>query len=156
MKKFIERIIEILNQPSDKVDPYVSVAIIVITMIISKNVDSKNVIIFGIMAGLVMLIYTVMSILKHEDITKTLIYLIIVLMAVVLIIMYYSKKKGVDFSIIGIIFPMLLILLMIVIYKRIKRLGNRNKIKQAKIILIFETILMALVSIFFIYLSLYK
>lgn len=156
MKKLINQIIDILNKPSDKVNPIVCIAIFIVVSLWSKYTDAKYIIIFGIIGGLIMLIYTVKSIIRHDDITKTQIYVISIFIWICVIIMYCFKSREINFNVIGIIAPILLMLLMATLYARIKKLGNKEKIKQAKIILIFEMTIMIIVLIFFTYISLFK
>lgn len=136
MKKLIDKIVGVWNQPTDKVKPSIFAGIVVVVLMLSKNTDSKLVIIFGVISVFVMLIYTSMSILKHEDITKTLIYLIFGIMGIAVVIMYYFKSKGIDFYAFAMIFPILLILMFITGYFNVKKTGNKEKIKLMKISLI--------------------
>lgn len=151
MKKIIHKIIDILNKPTDKVNPIVFLTISIIVLLWCKNADAKYVIIFGVIGAVIMIIYTVISIVKHEDTTKTIIYLLGVVIWICAIFMYYFKLKTINYNIIGIIAPIVLMILMVTLYIRIKKIGNREKIKQAKIILIYEMILMTIVLIFFTY-----
>jgi hypothetical protein len=85
---------------------------------------------------LVMILYIIISILKHEDITKTLIYLIFGIMGISIIIMYYFKGKAVDFYAFGLIFPILLMFFFIIAYFNVEKSGNKEKFKLMKISLI--------------------
>ena len=86
MKKLIDKIVDVWNQQTDKVKTSTFIeTIIIIISVLSKKADSKLVIIFGVIGVLVMLISIIMSILKHEDITKTLIYLIFGIMGIAII-----------------------------------------------------------------------
>lgn len=157
MKKLIDKIVGVWNQPTDKVKPSIFFAIVVIVLMLSKNADSKLVILFGVTSAVVMLIYTIMSILKHEDITKTLIYLTSVIMSIFIIIMYYFKLKGVnfyDFAVLGA--PVLLMFFFITGYLNVKKLGNKENIKQMKIILILAMPILISILVFFIYFIFFK
>lgn len=145
-----------MNKPSDEINPAVFSAIFVIGIIVVRSCDPKYVIIFGVIAGLIMFIYTIKSIIKHEAQTKIIIYFVSVLMTIAIIIMYYFKLTGVNLNIFGIVLPLLLMLLMFAMYVRIKRMGNKKNIKQAKVILIFEIILMTLVILFFSYMLFFR
>jgi len=86
LKKLIDKIVDVWNQQTDKVKTSTFIeTIIIIISVLSKKADSKLVIIFGVIGVLVMLISIIMSILKHEDITKTLIYLIFGIMGIAII-----------------------------------------------------------------------
>ncbi|SMC26739.1 hypothetical protein SAMN02745134_02919 [Clostridium acidisoli DSM 12555] len=140
----INKIRKLINQPSDKVNPNIFIAISLIMIIMSKFVDPKIIIVFAIFTTLVMLLYIIMSIINQEDITKILIYLIAMLLSFCMIIMYYMKLKGLDLSISGIIIPIALMLLFITGYMNVKKSRDNERINRVKFSL-------TLAIIFFIY-----
>lgn len=156
LKKLIDKIVGVCNKLIDKVRPSIFIGIVIMFLLLSKNVDSKMVIIFGVISILVMLTYTIMSILKHEDITKTLIYLIAGIMGIAIIIMYYFKSIGVVFYAFGLIFPILLMIFFITAYLNVKRTGSKEKIKLMKISLILCMPILILYLVLFIYILFFK
>lgn len=155
LKKITGKIKEILNLTSDKINPSIFIAIFVVVLLLSKNASFNQVIIFGVITGVAMLIYTIKSILKHENITKTLIYLIFGVMAIFIIIAYYYKSKGIDFNIFVVVFPILMMTFFIVGYIDVKKSGDKYKIKQAKKLVIFAIPFFTLITIFCIYILLF-
>ena len=133
MKKLIENIVKFWNKSINKTQTSAFVGIIIIISVLSKNANSNVGIIFMVICVVVMLISIIISILKHEDIMKTLIYFIIGFMAILIIIAYYFIGKGVDFDIFLLIFPILLMTLGITGYFHVKKSGDKERIKQIKI-----------------------
>ncbi|KOF55648.1 hypothetical protein AGR56_17455 [Clostridium sp. DMHC 10] len=151
MKEFIRKIIDIINKPSDEISPFIFIAIFVVVTFLIRNCKPKYVIIFGIIAGLIMLIYTIMSILKRENIVKTLIYFIVMIMSIAIIIVYYLQSKGMNFDVFGIIFPILLESFFITGYMYVKKSRDKERIAKMKIILIVITLILILYMVVFIF-----
>lgn len=156
MKKLLSKIIKFINQPSDKANPNIFIALTLIMIVASKFVNPKFIIVFGVFTVIAMLIYTIMSIIKHEDITKILICITLVLMSICVAIAYYLKYNGVDLDIIDIILPIVFMIFFIEGYLHVKKSGNSEKIKQMKIPLILAMPLLIIVLVFFIYTSIIK
>lgn len=136
MKKLISKIINFLNQPTDKIKPGIGSAFVVILMFLFKIINPRYSIIFMVIAIISMLIYLIMAILKHEDITIILIYLIGVSLGVSAFLIFYQIIDGVDNCGIEVFAIINFMLFFIVGYIRVKKLGNKDKIKQMKISLI--------------------
>lgn len=137
-------------------NPSIFAGIVVIVLMLSKIADFKLVIIFGVISVLVMLTYSIMAILKHEDITKILIYLIFGFLGIAIIMLYYFRSKVIDFNAFGLIAPILLMFFFITGYLNVKKSGNKENIKQMKIILILAMPLLILFITFFIYVLFFK